>query len=84
MKKNNWQLLRYYFLWLVWPFMVVLSFYGIFREWEKYHKNTCHKFFRYNFICIATVKLLQLLLSFQIIQPNTFHSNAFFISIRES
>ena len=37
--------MQYFFLWLVLPFMVALSFYGIFRIWEKICKNTCYKFF---------------------------------------
>ena len=38
MKENNWQLMRYFFLWLVLPFMVGLPFYGNFRRWEKIAK----------------------------------------------
>ena len=45
MKENNWQLLRYHFLCLVLLFMVALSFYGIFRKWESFLKNTCYKLF---------------------------------------
>ena len=32
MKEKDWQLLRFILLWLVLPFMVFLSFYGIFRK----------------------------------------------------
>ena len=45
MKENDWQLLQFFLLWLLSPFMVALSFYGIFRIWENICKNTCHKFF---------------------------------------
>ena len=45
MNENDWQFMRYFLLWLVLPFMVALSFYGIFRIWEKIFKNTCYKFF---------------------------------------
>ena len=45
MKENNCQLLRFIILWLVLPFMVVLSLIGIFRKWGIYYKNTCHKLF---------------------------------------
>ena len=45
MKENDWQLLRFILLWLVLPFMVGLSFYGIFRKWGIEDKNTCYKFF---------------------------------------
>ena len=34
-KENDWRLLRYFFLLLVLPFMVALSFYGISRKWEE-------------------------------------------------
>ena len=37
--------MRYFFIWLVLPFMVALPFYGKFRRWEKNCKNTCCKFF---------------------------------------
>ena len=36
--------MRYFFLWLVLLFMVALSFFGNFRRWEKFCKNTCFKF----------------------------------------
>ena len=35
MKKNDCQLLRYFLLWLVLPFIVAHCFYGIFGIWEK-------------------------------------------------
>ena len=37
--------MRYFLLWLVFPFMVALSFYGNFRRREKICKNTRYKFF---------------------------------------
>ena len=37
--------MRYFLLWLVFPFMVVFPFYGNFRRWEKNCKNDCYKFF---------------------------------------
>ena len=45
MNENDWQLMRYFVLWLVLPFMVALPFYEKFRRWEKICKNTCYKFF---------------------------------------
>ena len=36
--------MRYFHLSEVLPFMVALSFYGIFRLWGKLCKNTCYKF----------------------------------------
>ena len=45
MKENFWQLLRYFLLWSVLPFLVALSFYGSFLKWEKLFKNTCYKIF---------------------------------------
>ena len=45
MKESDWQLMRYFLLWLVLPFMVALPFYGNFRRSEKNCKNTCYKFF---------------------------------------
>ena len=48
MKENDWQLMRYFLLWLVLPFMVALPFHGIFRRWEKICKNTCYKFIAIN------------------------------------
>ena len=47
MKENDWQLMRFFLFWLVWPFMVALPFYGNFRTWEKNCKNTCYKFFAF-------------------------------------
>ena len=44
MKGNDWQLLRYFLLWLVLPFMIASSFYGIFRVRENICKKTCYKF----------------------------------------
>ena len=38
MKENDWQLLRYFLLWSVLPFIVALSFYEIYRIREKYAK----------------------------------------------
>ena len=35
MKENDWQPLRFIVMWLVLPFMVALSFYGIFHRWEN-------------------------------------------------
>ena len=37
--------MRYFFLWLVLPFMVALPFCGNFRRLEKNCRITCHKFF---------------------------------------
>ena len=37
--------MRYLLSWLVLPFLVALSFYGIFCIWEKLCKNTCYNFF---------------------------------------
>ena len=54
MQENDWQLLRYLFFWLVLPFKVSLSFYGNFRKWEEYFKNTW-----YNFSAIISFALLQ-------------------------
>ena len=34
MKENDRQLLRFFLLWLVLPFIVGLSFYGISRKWK--------------------------------------------------
>ena len=45
MNESDWQLMRYFLLWLVWPFMVTLFFNGIFCVWEQICKNTCFKFF---------------------------------------
>ena len=45
MKENDRQLMRYFLLWLVLPFMVAFSFLGIFRIWEQICKNTCYNFF---------------------------------------
>ena len=45
MNEDNWELLRCFVLYLVLPFKVALSFYGIFRNWEKQFKNTRSKFF---------------------------------------
>ena len=45
MKENDWQLMRFFLLWLVLPFMVALSFYGNFRRWDKICKKTSYKFF---------------------------------------
>ena len=84
MKENDWQLKRYFLLWLVLPFVVALSFYANFRISEEICKKYLLQFFRHYFICIATVKLLQFLRSFQINLFYTFYSNAFFKSIRES
>ena len=50
--------MRYFFLWLVLPFMVALSFYGIFRIWGKMQKYLL-QIFRHYFNSIATVKSLQ-------------------------
>ena len=47
MKEIDWQLMRYFFLWLVSPFMVAFSFYGNFRRTEKNCKNTCYKSFAF-------------------------------------
>ena len=38
MKEKDWQLMRYFFLWLVLPFIVALAFYGNFRRREKFAK----------------------------------------------
>ena len=45
MKENDWQLMRYFFFWLVSPFLVALLFYGTFRIWQEICKNTCYNFF---------------------------------------
>ena len=45
MKESDWQLSWFVRLWLVLPLMVALSFYGIFRKWEKSIENTRYKFF---------------------------------------
>ena len=45
MKENDWQLMRYFLLWLVLLFMVALSFYGIFRLCRNIFKKTCYNFF---------------------------------------
>ena len=74
----------------VFPLKVCLAFYGCsflsskFLWMGKIILKSLQQIFRQYFICIATVKLLQFLRSFQIILFNTFHSNAFFKSIRES
>ena len=39
MKENDWQLMRYFLLWLVLLFMVALPFSGNFRRWEKIATN---------------------------------------------
>ena len=52
MRKNDWQLSRFILLWLVLPFMVALSFYGVFGKWEKSIENT-----RYNFFTIISIAL---------------------------
>ena len=44
MKENDWQLLRCHLFWLFLLFMVVLSFYGIFRLWENFFKNFAANF----------------------------------------
>ena len=59
MKENDWQIMRYFILWLVLLFMIALTFYGIFRIWKKICKITCYNFFGHYFVCIATVKSLQ-------------------------
>ena len=59
MKEKDRPLLPYFLLWLVLPFMVAHSFYGIFREWEEKFFIYLVQYFRHYFICIATVKLLQ-------------------------
>ena len=45
MKQKDWQLMRFFPLWLVLPFMVASPFYEIFRICEKICENTCYKFF---------------------------------------
>ena len=44
-KENDWQLLRYFLLWLVWPSLVVLLISGIFSIWKNLFRNTCCKLF---------------------------------------
>ena len=44
-KKKDWQIMWYFLLWLVLPFVVALSFCGNFLRWEKSCKKTCYNFF---------------------------------------
>ena len=44
LKENDWQLMRFLLLSYFSPFMVTISFYGIFRNWEKNLKSTLNKF----------------------------------------
>ena len=64
MKENDWQLMRYFLLWLVLPFMVALSFYGIFCIWEQICKNISYKFFA--------------ILSFALLPSSCFNSHIYF------
>ena len=45
MKEKDWQLMRYFLLWLVLLFMVALSCYGNFRRCDENCEKTCYKFF---------------------------------------
>ena len=55
MKEKDWQLLRYFLFWLVLPFMVTHSFYGIFRKWEENFEYTWFKFFsNFSFILLPS------------------------------
>ena len=64
MEEKDRQLMWYFLIWLVLPFMVALSFYGIFRRWEKICKNTCYKFFA--------------ILSFALLSSSRFNLHVFF------
>ena len=64
MKENDWQLLRYFLLWLVLTFMVSLSFYGFFGKWEKYFKTNCYKLFA--------------IISFALLQSSCFNLHVYF------
>ena len=44
--------MRCLFFWLVLPFMVCLSFYGIFLKWEKNYGIICYKFFAIIFFAL--------------------------------
>ena len=69
-------------------FKVSLAFYGSsfflgnFPYMEKIMQKYLLQIFHHCFICIATVKLLHFLRSFQINLRNTFYSNAFYESIK--
>ena len=60
MKENDWQLLRFNLFGLVLLFMVAVSFFGIFREWEEYFKYTWYIFFA--------------IISFALLQSSCFNS----------
>ena len=77
MKENDWQLLRYFLLFLILPFMVALSFYGIFRIWENLFEKNVQQVFCHCFICIATVKSLESSHLFQTVLSNYYFWNAF-------
>ena len=63
--ESDWPRLQFLFFWLAFPFTAGLSFnrlciWGILRE------NTCYRFFAIFIFCVATVKMLQSLLLFEI------------------
>ena len=60
MKENGWQLMWYFLFWLVLPFMVAISFYGIFRKWRIYYKKTCYKLFTNIFFALLLSSRLNL------------------------
>ena len=64
MKEKDWQLLRYFRLRLVLPFMVAHSFYGILHIWEEEFKYTWYKFFNN--------------ISFALLQSSCFNSHVYF------
>ena len=64
MKEKDWQLLRYFFLWLVLPFMVAHSFHGIFCKWEENYKYNWYQFFAF--------------ISFALLQSNCFNLHVYF------
>ena len=71
MNENDWQLMRFFLFWLVLPFMVALSFHGIFRIWENICKNTCYKLFAIISFALLPASRFNLHVSFRLFCQTT-------------
>ena len=89
-ERNDWQLL----LWLVFPFIGVVSFYGwsflfwnfleFSRNWRIKYENTCYKSFAIIFFALLQSSWWNCYVNFEVILLNYYYWNAFAQSKQKS